>query len=249
MNYTNFFRYAAVLFLLVTFSAACKKEKPGNFTVNLQAYVGSQPLSFSNTIYNDGNTEFYFSKLKFFASHFTLVRADNVEVKIKDAMFFDWSDNSWKSFSADVDAGTYKGLKFYVGLDPQQNATNPDDYKSTEPLGPKTGMFWDWMKHIFVLLEGRADTLGQNFINSKALRYHTGTDTCYRAVVLTGNNIVINQGEKKSINLNVDLLKAFKEPPAPIDMFTQSETQSEGSELPLAIQFSDQFAKAFSYSE
>lgn len=249
MNYITYWRNGTILFLLIIFFAGCKKEKPGNFTVNLQAYVGSQPLNFSNTVYTDGNTEFYFSKLKFFTSHFTLVRADNTEVAFKDAMFFDWSDNNWKSFSANVDAGTYKGIKFYVGLDPQQNSTNPDDYKSNEPLGPKTDMFWDWMKHIFVLLEGRADTIGQNFVNSKALRYHTGTDTCYRVVVITGNDIVINQGTNKNLNLNVDLLKVFKEPPTPVNMLTQSETQSEGNELPLAIQFSDQFAKAFTYSQ
>jgi hypothetical protein len=99
MNYITYWRNGTILFLLIIFFAGCKKEKPGNFTVNLQAYVGSQPLNFSNTVYTDGNTEFYFSKLKFFTSHFTLVRADNTEVAFKDAMFFDWSDNNWKSFS------------------------------------------------------------------------------------------------------------------------------------------------------
>jgi hypothetical protein len=149
------------------------------------------PLSFSNTIYNDGaGKEFFFSKLKFYLSHIKLVRADNTEVEIKDAAFLDWSDNNWKSFSANVDAGTYKGIKFFVGLDPQQNAGNPDDYAADEPLGPKDDMFWEWLKHRFVVLEGTADTLGNNFGGGNiGLVYHTGRDTCYREVALSGTRV------------------------------------------------------------
>lgn len=242
---------AGVLVLSLAGCKSCKEPDKGNFTVQLQPMVGTQPLSFSNTLYNDGaDKEFFFSKLKFYISHIKLVRADNTEVEIEDAAFFDWSDNNWKSFSAEADAGTYKGVKFFVGLDPQQNAGNPDNYAADEALGPKDDMFWEWLKHRFVVLEGTADTLGNNFGGGVVgLVYHTGRDTCYREVVLSGPEFVVNAEGEKAINLQLDLLKIFTATPEPIHMFTQPGTQSEDADLPVALQFSNQFSKSFSYSE
>lgn len=230
---------------------SCKEKDQGNFTVELKPTIGTQPLSFSNTIYNDGgNKEFFFSKFKFYISHFKLVRADNTEVEIEDAAFFDWADNNWKSFSANVDGGTYKGVKFNLGLDPQQNAGSPENYPADEALGPKDDMFWEWLKHRFVVLEGTADTLGNNFGGGVVgLVYHTGRDTCYREVVLSGTEFTVNSGAKKSIQLQVDLLKIFNSLPSPVNMFTQPGTQSEDADLNIALQFSDQMSKSFSYAE
>ncbi|MFM2307448.1 MAG: hypothetical protein RLZZ367_2117, partial [Bacteroidota bacterium] len=58
------FPFSVVWFLALLFVLpACKdpKKEEGNLKVQLQPYVGSQPLSFSNTIYTDGNREFFFS--------------------------------------------------------------------------------------------------------------------------------------------------------------------------------------------
>lgn len=238
-----------LLLTLVIILPGCKDpDKPkGNFTVNIIPYVGSQAMTL-NTTYNDGaDKEFYFSKFKFYLAHVKLIKADNSEVEITDVAFYDLGDNNWKSFNANADAGTYKGIKFFVGLDPTQNATNPSDYDEDEPLGPKEDMFWDWQKHRFIVLEGRADTIGQNFSNSKGLAYHVGTDVTYREVVLTGSDIVVDGN--KAINLNVDLLKVFVSAPAPVNLVTQPATQSEGADLPIANQFADQFSKAFVYTE
>lgn len=249
MKSKQILRIASVILVMLLLLAGCKEKNKANFTVQLQPYVGNQPFSFSNT-YNDGaGKEFFFSKLKFYAAHFRLVKADNSEVEIEDAAFFDWNDSDWKSFSAEVDAGTYKGLKFNVGLDPQQNATNPDNYSSSEALGPKEDMFWEWLKHRFIVLEGTVDTSGNNFTGGVVgMVYHVGRDTCYREVTLTGSDIVVNEGEKKTLTLNLDLLKIFQQAPAPLNMFTQPGTQSEDGDLTIALQFSDQFANSFTYS-
>lgn len=243
-----------VLLTLVLISLAgcksCKENQEGNLIVNLNATVGNQPLNFSNTFYNDGaDKEFYFSKLKFYISDVRLVRTDNTEAKFADAAYFDWADNNWKKFSGNADAGTYKGIKFFVGLSPQQNATNPDDFKDDHPLGPKDDMYWEWLKHRFVNLEGRADTLGNNFLGgSTGLVYHVGRDTCYREVVLSSTDFTVQNTGKKNLQLNLDLLKVFTGSNA-IDMFQQPGTQSEDNDLHIAIKFADKFAESFTYSE
>lgn len=244
--------YILLFVVLITLAGckSCKENQEGNLIVNLNATVGNQPLNFSNTFYNDGvDKEFYFSKLKFYISNVRLVRADNTEALLADAAYFDWADKSWKKFSGNADAGTYKGIKFFVGLSPQQNATNPDDFKEDHPLGPKDDMYWEWLKHRFVNLEGRADTLGNNFLGgSTGLVYHIGRDTCYREVVLTGAVFTVQNTGKKNLQLNLDLLKVFTGSNA-IDMFQQPGTQSEDNDLHIAIKFADKFAESFTYSE
>lgn len=239
--------FLALLFVL----PACKdpKKEEGNLKVQLLPYVGSQPLSFSNTIYTDGNREFFFSKLKFYISHVKLVKADNSEVEVEDVAFFNYSDNAWKAFTVKADPGTYKGLKFSVGLDPAQNQTNPLSLSLSDPLGPQDDMHWDWLKYRFILVEGTADTLGNNFNGGVVgLVYHVGRDTCYRSVSLTGTEFTVNAEGEKVLNLKVDLLNVFQGANG-INMFEEKGTQSENSDLPVAIKFADRFAESFSYSE
>lgn len=248
MQVNRFYLLLLVFFLLSI--SSCDKKNKGNFEVKLNAFVGAQPLSFSNTIYSDGEgKDFYFTKFKFYISDVRLVRTDNTEVDVEDVAYFDYSDNNWNSFSVEAPSGEYKGVKFYVGLNPAQNATNPDDFKASNPLGPKDDMFWEWLKHRFINLEGKADVSGGSFVNGVGLVYHVGRDTCYREVSLTNVNFIIPDEGKKSVNLNLDLLKVFKQQPAPIDMFLKPGTQSEDNDLAIAIQFADQFSKSFSYSE
>jgi hypothetical protein len=111
-------------------------------------------------------------------------------------------------------------------------------------------MYWSWLKHRFIILEGVTDTLGNNFNGGTiGLAYHVGTDTCYRTVTLTGLNITVDKNATKNINLNLDILKIFKGSSDALDMFQQPGTQSESSDLVVALKFADQFSKAFSYSE
>lgn len=247
-------RYIAITVGLSTLLVVtgCKPEKEkGNFSLELKGYVGSQPLSFTNTFYNDGvNKEFFFSKLKFFLSDIYLIKEDNTELKIQDVAFFDFDDNRWRAMNAEVPAGTYKGIRFHVGLSPEQNNANPDAYPVTDPRGPKDDMYWEWLKHRFVNLEGTADTLGQNFSGGVVgLVYHVGRDTCYREVSLTGTTFTVQEGSVKNMNLELDLLKLFKDTPNAIDMFQVPGTQSEDADLHIAIRFADLFAQTFSYSE
>lgn len=239
-----------ILFCLATLTlfSCCKKPKPGNFKVTLETNVGTQPFAVS-TAYADGTgKDFYFNKLKFYLSHVKLIKSDNSEVEIKDAAFFNVDDNNWKSFSAEVDAGTYKGIKFSVGLDPAQNATNPDDYGADEALGPKDDMYWEWLKHRFIVAEGVADTTGNNFLNGNhGLGYHVGTDATYKTATVNGADIVVEEGVEKQITLRLDLLKVFYGTTDTVNMFTEPATQSESGDLPLAIKFAEQFSKAFSY--
>lgn len=237
------------LSVLLTVSG-CKEKDNSNFTVTLKAFVGAQPLTFSSS-YNDGvSKEFYFSGVKFYLSHVKLIREDNSEVEIKDAAFFDYRDNDWKAFKAEVPAGTYKGIKFGIGLDPAQNQIDPDTRPDTDPLGPQEDMYWEWLKHRFINIEGAADTLGTNFSGAIiGLAYHVGRDETYRTATLSNGNFIVQEGSDKEIFLNLDFNKVFFEGANAIDMFAMPGTQSENNDLYIANQFADKFSTAFTYTE
>lgn len=244
-----------LLIAIVTFSVlvtigGCKEKDKSNFTVTLKTFVSGQALTF-NSIYNDGiSKEFYFNGIKFYLSHVKLIREDNSEVEIKDAVFFDYRDNDWKAFKAEVPAGTYKGIKFGIGLDPVQNQIDPDSRPDTDPLGPQEDMYWEWLKHRFINIEGVADTLGTNFSGATVgLTYHVGRDVTYRNATLTNGTFVVQEGSDKEIFLNLNLNKVFFEGPNAIDMFAVPGTQSEDADLYIANQFADKFSTAFSYTE
>lgn len=237
--------------VLFSQSSCEKKAKEETLTVDLKGYVGDRELSFVNSFYADSmGKDFYFSALKFFIAHLQLVKTDNSLVEVSEVEFLDYADPLWKSFSVQAPAGDYKGIIFHVGLDPTQNATDPLSYSASHPLGAKAGMYWTWLKHVFVYLEGRADTSGQNFTGgSTGLVYHVGRDTCYREVVLNGPAFSIPEGASKKIDLNLDVLKVFYGETDTLNMYLQPGTQSEDSDLEVAIKFANQFSKTFSYSE
>jgi len=250
--YTKQFRgiwwLAVVVFLAVTVYSCKPKKEDGNFKVTLRGYFGSQPLSFSS-IYDAGDgKQYYFSKLKFFLSHITLIRTDNTEVEINPVAYFEFGSSKWSSFTAKAPAGDYKGIKLSVGLDPSQNNTEPDNYPADNPLGPKEDMFWSWLKHRFINLEGRGDTITGNFVNGVGLVYHVGLDTCYRTTILSNGEFTIAD-EDKEMFLHLDLKKVFSGSADAIDFYTEPGTQSEPGDLPTAIRFANKFSESFEYSE
>lgn len=240
-------------FFILILLTGCHPDKKGDVKVQLNGYVGSQPLSFTNTIYNDGmGKQFYFSNLQFYISHFNLVKDDNALVEIQKAAYFEYGNSAWHSFSVkEVPAGNYKGIQFSVGLDTAQNNIDPVVYENdpANPLAPKPDMYWAWLKHRFIVLEGRADTMGGNFASGAGLQYHVGRDTTYRTVTINGPSFSIDKDGTATINLNLDLLKIFYGSTDTLDMLKQSGTQSENNDLDVAIKFANQFSKAFSYSK
>jgi len=238
----------ALFFMLYS----CKKEgNQGTLTVKFAGYVGNEPLSFVDSIYADGlGNEFDFQTLQMYIAHFSLVKSNDSLVEIDPVAYFNYSDPNWFSFTVNAPAGSYKGILFHFGLDTAQNSTLPQNYPATNPLGPQTNMFWGAMKHRFMALEGRADAVpSDSFVHATGLVYHVGTDTCYRSVTINGPAFTIVAGTTNQMNLNLDLLKIFYQPNDTLNMILYPGTQSLSNDLPIAIKFSNQITKAFSYSQ
>lgn len=202
-----------------------------------------QPLVL-NQIYTDSMG--YLMKIelfKFYVSQISLIKDDNSTVMIKDVALINASNNSY-SVSIEVEEGSYKGIKFGIGLDSLSNATDPAAVANDHPLSIFQNTYWSWSTQFrFVMFEGRCDTLIDTTSNlDHIFLYHTGTNVLYTEHQKnTTFSIAQNSSHEEVITLDIN--KIFYNLPS-IDIKTESLTHSSSTDLPIAIKFTDNFKSA-----
>lgn len=180
--------------ILVT---GCKKKKEdtppaspkGELELYINPVVGTSDLVFNSNYTNGAGNSYKVTTFKMYISEITFVKEDGSEYKDKGIYLADMSDLSIKNTTAktahggkgvkitvpDVPAGTYKGIRFTVGV--PSNKNNIDATKITDvnnPLHTNHGMYWSWNAgYIFNKFEGTYDSLG----NNKTFRFHIGNST------------------------------------------------------------------------
>lgn len=101
-------------------------------------------------------------------------------------------------------------ISFGLGLDAEQNASDPTTFETTHPLSSAQAMYWSWAsKYRFVKADGRANFSGTLGAGDEYLIWHTGLDTLYREVTFDqhlepGQTLIINLNLTKHLN-NISL--------------------------------------------
>lgn len=219
-NRISAIRYAGILAVYALFmTMSCKyKDKEsvvtpeptaqyGSITVKFANEAGGQPIVMGSGSYTNaaGNT-YNVDLLKYFVSHFTLIKSDNSEHNFANYKLIDASDTSTCSFTLDsVANGSYKAVRFYIGVDSLKNHTllNEGD------LNPSNGMVWTWSSgYIFFKHEGRFvnDTGG----NSDIL-YHYGLDAHLKTVDIPVSVFTVS-ADHKVLYLKFDLNTQYGTP-------------------------------------
>jgi cytochrome c peroxidase len=98
------------------------------------------------------------SRLSYLLSGFALQREDGAWIELTNQ--FAWIDAERRRSNAtlkEIAPGTYRSLRFAVGLDTQANNSDPAQYPADHPLNPNlNGLHWSWQGgYIFLALEGR----------------------------------------------------------------------------------------------
>ncbi len=179
----------------------------GSLTVKVSNEAGGQPITFGTMSFtNAAGNKYSVDLLKYFVSNFTLIRNDGSERNFGNYKLIDASDTSTCSFTLDsVSNGSYKAIRFYLGVDSLHNHTvlNQGD------LNPISGMVWSWNTgYIFFKHEG-------SYINdtgtSKILLYHFGTDAALSTVDIPITQFDINSN-KKTLYIKFDLNSLYNAP-------------------------------------
>lgn len=166
------------MFVLLSSSVlmvSCKPDDPEpepqptaqthNLTVKVNTLFAGSPLGWANTYLTGAGDTIQFDKIKFLMSNVTLEKS-NGELLLLPAsyMYLSLREGRDSAVLSGVPAGTYKSIRFTVGLDSAINHGDPTIYAFTHPLSPGLNdMHWGWAGgYIFNVVEGYYANNGKN---------------------------------------------------------------------------------------
>ena len=200
------------IFSLFIFS--CKKNKTStepatsaDVTIQYNNNISGMPIVEGKYDYTNAAGNIYNVLLmKYYVTNVVLMTDYNVEVKLNNYDLIDaFNPQEFSTVQAkNIPNGTYKTMKFYLGIDSSHNHTGAQ----TGALDPSNGMIWDWNTgYLFFKHEGKfISTLG----DTTQLSYHLGTDKALSTIYLP-IDLVVN-GVNKTMNIDFDLNKMYANP-------------------------------------
>ncbi len=199
------------------------------FELVFQGYFGGQEffVQFPYFIQED-SMYFEFETYKFYVSDVTLVGEDGTEAVLDTLAFVDFAENhlpfgkkpgTGKTAHAGgeflrypgVQAGSYKGVRFGVGITADRNTGDGSPYVNDpdHPLHPSRNMNWGMGPGFIVQsLLGFADSSDNAFDQDRAeMVYHLGLDDHYKTYDFTApqHAFEIREGEETQFILDVDI--------------------------------------------
>lgn len=229
------FNFSIVFGLLLIF-AACEEdakttfEKKAEFSVSLQS--NSSSASLYDTLAFTADYDLYVSAFRAYLSNITLIEENGTEVLLEDVALISLDKDQTSGFSVNLPAGNFTKVRMGIGLDPDQNNSDPNVLPNNNPLSAYNGMYWSMVKYRFVVLEGLAiskkDTVNIPFA------YHAGTDPLYQVKTFDTDINSSTSALRYNLNFSIDLNTLFDGPAGKIDIPTQSFTHSEGPSLIVA---------------
>lgn len=237
-----------VLFIFFTSCKDDTEETQGNFVLEITAKANDKPMVLKNEVYkNILQYNYKVERLAFYLSNLYLIKDDGTEVLAKDVSYlnFETSSDLGEQIIADnIPEGNYKGIKFAIGVDPDQNNEDPANYASDHPLSIDNKMHWTWNSgYIFIKLEGKIDSVpnGNNDL-SQIFLYHLGTNPLYRELSFDHDFSIVS-GNGFTYNLQLDMDKVFYSDSDTLDARNESTTQTM-DDYPLAERVTNLFVNA-----
>lgn len=195
----------------------CDKDKnqsnDGQLTLSFKGHFDDDRLKMFTTEYPyEDNMKLRFQLFQFYISDVALLKTDNpagdslqlidVElVSFKNIQSDVAADKGITFILKDIPPGSYKGIKFGLGVSADLNAVGPSSYTPPHPLDDN---YWSWAKgYVFTKMEGNADLDNSGKFATK-LTFHCGENEFYRRKVLL-KNIEIKAKDNTDLNLAVDL--------------------------------------------
>jgi len=174
------------LLSLLLFSCGSDKEE---LSVNFKLNHDSEPLvMFEEYEFGEaGGTPFEVTRFSFYISNVNLI-IDGESQRFVDVDFIDLSEshssleraNEGFDYVLGETEGDASSISFNLGLTPEQNATVPTDYPSSNVLS-KTGEYWPgWESYVFVKIEGNID-VDRDGTKEQGFALHLGSDDVLRS--------------------------------------------------------------------
>jgi hypothetical protein len=245
-----------VLFLSICtlfLGVSCDKDikETAAVRVEMKTIANGATIGINQSINHPLGYPYRISEFKVYLSYIRMVdQYGNVnEIKIdnysgSDKQVFLYALGRNESFKGQVRLGTYKQIVFGLGLDPNTNNLNPNQFAATHPLSRNQDMYWDMTKYRFIVFEGFADTNSVGTFNH-VFTYHIGGDQFFKEVTVN-KEITIKDTEKTyTLPLELDINKLFNAEGTPIDIRTFFSFHSAGIDEDLGLKMIDNASKSF----
>jgi hypothetical protein len=212
---------------IVLMAGACKKDKTtyddlgddqlvatGALTVNFENVAGTEPLQLDTKWYTNQNADsFTVSILRYYISNIQFIKADGSALaEVESYHLIDQAKVTSRTLTFNnLPYGTYKGIRFLIGVDSARNVSGAQ----SGALDPSNGMFWSWSSgYIMAKLEGERPKLAGA---TRTITFHiggfSGQYNALKKVELDfGSSATINASTLPVITLHADVLEWFKVP-------------------------------------
>ncbi len=214
-------------------------KEPISVTVN-NLYGGSE-LSYNQIYKSPQDNDLWITQSKYYLSNVVAVKANGVKELIADIAIINHTlGTEGLTISGNIPKGDYVGIAFDLGVREDLNSKDPSTYDINHPLSVTQNMYWGWStQYIFSKLEGfevaNSDT--SSFV------IHTGLQDLYRPNINVARTFRVETGGT-DVSVNFDIFSLLKQSDYTFNLTVNGESHTTDN-LPLAIQYMDNFTNAF----
>lgn len=204
----------------------------GTLRVDISHRFDDLPATLNSLKYKAKET-ISISRLSYLISQPSLQREDNTWYELPEQ--FAWIDLSSRRTSftlTDVPSGSYKALRFSIGVPSETNHKDPSNHPANHPLNPNlNNLHWTWSgSYIFLALEGYYRALEKE---TKGFVFHLANDQNFSRIQLATN---FNMETKTAIKLSFNLKKLLTQPrPISFQKDGNSTHSKEGDPIASAL--------------
>lgn len=228
--------------VLLAAAGAAAPSRAAGLRLKVVPSVGKESLELNAVRYRNAHGEtFSISRLSYLLSGVALQRQDGSWFTASKSIgWLNAATNRDTLILDNVPAGGYRSLRFFVGINPADNAADPASRPPDHPLNPNlNGLHWSWQGgYIFMALEGlyrAADGSPLGFA------YHLARDPFRTEIVVAGDFEV---SEESEVTLRFDLAAVFAGS-KPISFANDGATTHSRDGDPVAVALQTNLAAAF----
>jgi len=212
-----------------------------NLTIKFNPLFGPNVMH-TYTTYSAPDGKYYnFQDFKVYLSHIKLIYTTGDSVEVEPIAYFSVDQSGFQSIAINAPSGSFKGIRFNIGLDSAQNASLPS-VDTTSPLAANNNTYWGLQNQfVFVEMDGTGDTMSNS---SHLFAYHIGTNSYYTAAPPLYENFSITAGGQTALTLTANVQNLFYGSNA-INILTSPVTMTTDSPA-LAHNYISDFTQIFS---
>lgn len=131
-----------------------------NVTLNIHHKLGDDAFAMETSVTNNAGSTFDYTRLEYYIAEISLIHDGGQETMIEDRYMLVDATEETSEFLGDLAITNIEAIRFHIGVNEDNNHTDPTTYHSSHPLSPQLpSMHWGWTSgYRFGAFEGNSGT-------------------------------------------------------------------------------------------